>query len=191
MRILDIMGWLACVVYGTIPSYWLIIHPRVGYWRSRRRSPYRVLVPVWIGMWIVAGAITWPWRHVALYRTPLAWIPAAALFACGILLYRAGGKGFDKNQLGGRPELEPGRHAQRLVTTGIRSRIRHPVYLGHFCEMLAWAVGTGLIVLYALTAFAVATGAFMLRLEDRELESRFGDDYRRYRRQVPAVFPRL
>jgi protein-S-isoprenylcysteine O-methyltransferase Ste14 len=57
--------------------------------------------------------------------------------------------------------------------------------------MLAWSVGTGLIVLYALTAFAVITGMFMLRLEDRELESRFGDDYRRYRRQVPAVFPRL
>jgi protein-S-isoprenylcysteine O-methyltransferase Ste14 len=78
-----------------------------------------------------------------------------------------------------------------LVTSGIRSRIRHPVYLGHLCEMLGWSIGTGLVVLYALTAFALITGAIMIRLEDAELQQRFGEEYRSYRQRVPAVLPRL
>lgn len=191
MRVLGTLGWIACCVYSTIPLFWLAIHPRVEYWRSRRRSPYRVLMPLWMGMWIVTGAVTFPWRHVRAYSTALAWIPAVALFASGLYLYRQSRYGFTGAQLGGRPELEPHRFEQRLVTSGIRARVRHPVYLAHFCEMLAWSVGTGLLVLYALTAFALLTGTVMIRVEERELEQRFGDEYRSYRRRVPAFLPRI
>lgn len=191
MRVLATLGWIAGCVYGTIPLFWLAIHPRVNYWRSRRRSPYRVLMPLWVAMWVIAGAVTFPWRHTRLYTTPLAWILAAVLFACGLYLYRQSRRGFTGAQLGGRPELEPHRFEQRLVTSGIRARVRHPVYLGHICEMLAWSVGTGMLVLYALTGFALITGALMVRQEERELEQRFGDNYRSYRRCVPAFLPRF
>ena len=56
--------------------------------------------------------------------------------------------------------------------------------------MLAWSIGTGLIVCWLLTAFAIVTGAVMIRMEDDELEKRFGDEYRKYRSRVPAVLPR-
>jgi protein-S-isoprenylcysteine O-methyltransferase Ste14 len=69
--------------------------------------------------------------------------------------------------------------------------VRHPIYLGHLCEILGWCVGTGLIALYVLAGFAIVTGVFMIRIEDRELEARFGDAYRTYRATVPAVIPRL
>ena len=39
LALLHTIGWLACVVYATIPSFWLIIHPRAEYWRLRGRSP--------------------------------------------------------------------------------------------------------------------------------------------------------
>ncbi len=88
-------------------------------------------------------------------------------------------------------ELLPSHGEQRLVISGIRNRIRHPVYLGHLCEMLGWSIGTGLAVAYALTAFAAVTGVIMIRLEDKELEQRFGEEYRRYRNHVPALIPSL
>jgi protein-S-isoprenylcysteine O-methyltransferase Ste14 len=69
--------------------------------------------------------------------------------------------------------------------------VRHPIYLGHVCEVLGWCVGTGLMPLYALAGFAVVTGILMIRIEDRELEQRFGEAYREYRRTVPAVIPRF
>lgn len=187
--LLRTLGWLACVVYATIPSFWLLIHPRVDYWRSRKRSPYRFLIPVWIAMWGVVGASTAAWRNWSLYATAWSWLPAALIFGAGIWIYRLSGAGFSTTQLGGLPELIPGHREQRLITSGIRARVRHPVYLGHLCEMLAWSVGTGLVVCYGLTAFALVTGAIMIRLEDKELEQRFGEEYREYRRRVPAVLP--
>ena len=134
---------------------------------------------------------TYPWRHFALYGRAWSWLPAVALFALGVWLYREAGVNFSRQQLYGLSELKIQNAEQRLVTTGVRAHIRHPVYLGHWCELLAWSIGTGLAVCFVLTVFAMVTGAVMIRMEDRELERRFGDTYRAYRQSVPALLPRL
>lgn len=191
MGLMRTIGWIACVVYSTIPAFWLLVHPRAELWRSRQRSPYRILVPVWIAMWLVLATITAGCRGVLLYERGWTWIPAGALFCTGIALYQLSHSRFSLTQLGGLPEILRGHSHQQLVTTGIRARVRHPVYLGHLCEMLAWSVGTGLAVCWALTAFAIVTGAVMIRMEDAELEKRFREEYRQYRSRVPAVFPKI
>jgi protein-S-isoprenylcysteine O-methyltransferase Ste14 len=188
---LGTIGWIACVVYSTIPLFWLMVHPRADRWRTRRGSPFRVLLPAWLVMWIGVGALTGPWRRVALFASAWTWIPAGVLLLAGILLYVRSGAHFSWAQLGGLPEVFPRHREQRLVTTGIRARVRHPVYLGHLCEMLAWSLGTGLVVCWLLTGLAIATGAMMIRMEDAELEKRFGEEYAAYRERVPALLPRL
>jgi protein-S-isoprenylcysteine O-methyltransferase Ste14 len=188
---LQIMGWLVCVAYSTIPAFWMMIHPFAEQWRMRRRSPFMVLLPAWIAMWVVVALVTLPWRDVLLYRAYWTWGAAALLFAFGLYVYSQSGKNFSAKQLGGLPEVHVGDRDQQLVTDGIRTHVRHPVYLAHLCEMLAWSVATGLAVCWGLTAFAVVTGVVMIRLEDAELEKRFGDSYRAYRRSVPAVLPRV
>ncbi|HEY6338603.1 MAG TPA: isoprenylcysteine carboxylmethyltransferase family protein [Candidatus Sulfotelmatobacter sp.] len=189
MEFLRISGWLVCVVYSTIPLFWFLVHPRANRWREREASPFRVLVPAWILMWVVMGTLTGPWRAITLYSTPWSWIPAALLFAAGIFVYSRSGTHFSWAQLGGLPEVRAGHGDNRLVTTGIRARVRHPVYLAHLCEMLAWSVGTGLLMCCALTALAIVTGAVMIRMEDAELEKRFGEEYLIYRRNVPGILP--
>jgi protein-S-isoprenylcysteine O-methyltransferase Ste14 len=181
---------MLCVVYATIPLFWLMIHPRADYWRMRAGSPYGVLVPVWMGMWVGLGGLTAPWRSRAVYDRVWSWIPAGLLFALGLWIYRQAGAHFSWAQLGGLPEVLPGHREQRLMTRGIRARVRHPVYLAHLCEMLAWSAGTGLVVCWVLTGFAVATGAVMIRMEDAELENRFGEPFAMYRKRVPAILPR-
>ncbi len=191
IRFLQLAGWLVCIPYSSIPAFWLMIHPQADYWRSRKYSPYLVLLPVWMGIWILLGLITFRWRGVTLYSTPWGWAPAVILFGFGFWLYSRSGGHFSAAQLGGFAELRPAEHRQQLVTTGIRAQVRHPVYLAHLCEMLAWSIGTGLVVCYGFTAFAVVTGAVMMRMEDAELEARFGEEYVAYRERVPAVLPRL
>jgi protein-S-isoprenylcysteine O-methyltransferase Ste14 len=142
-------------------------------------------------MWIVLTLVTSPWRHAPLYATPWAWLPSVLLFTAGVRLYFLSSLRFTPQQLAGVAELRSTPRDQRLVTSGIRDRVRHPIYLAHLCEMLAWSIGSGLAVCYTLTAFAVLTGAIMIRLEDAELERRFGTDYTAYRRRVPAVLPRI
>ena len=187
MQFVRTLGWLACVVYSTIPLFWLMVHPRAHKWREKEGSPFRLLVPAWITMWIGIGAITGHWRDVQIYSTAWSWPPAAALFVLGILLYVRSGAQFSWAQLGGLPEVRADHRDDRLVTTGIRAHVRHPVYLGHLCEMLAWSIGTGLLVCCLLTAFAIATGAVMIQMEDAELEKRFGEEFRRYRDRVPIL----
>jgi protein-S-isoprenylcysteine O-methyltransferase Ste14 len=187
---LNIAGWLACVVYSTIPLFWLMIHPFADRWRARQRSPYRVLLPIWMTMWVAMALSTAPWSSVVLYRADWPWGLAVLSFATGFFIYSRSVKNFSAKQFGGLPEVLGRNREQRLVTDGIRARVRHPVYLAHLCQMLAWSFGTGLAVCWGLTAVAIITGAVMIRMEDAELEKRFGEVYRAYRNSVPAVIPR-
>jgi protein-S-isoprenylcysteine O-methyltransferase Ste14 len=193
MSLIGTIGWLACCVYGSVPSFWLVIHPRAEQWRERhrqRRPVYKILIPLWVGMWVALFAVTFPWRDVVLYRWRYSWLVAICFIAAGVFLYAKARHKFSPLQLSGHHELEPHRHHQQLVVTGIRQHVRHPIYLGHLVEMFGWSIGTGLLVCWALTAFAIVTGLVMIRMEENELVERFGESYREYQQRVPAIIPR-
>jgi protein-S-isoprenylcysteine O-methyltransferase Ste14 len=189
--VVDIFALLACSVYCTIPLFWLVVHPFIARWRRRGRRAYAWIMPIWGAFIAAAFLLMWPFRFSRFYASRWMWAPAALLFLLGLSIYSAAFRSFHHTQVSGLAELEPHRHRQELVTGGIRARVRHPIYLGHLCEIFAWCIGTGLIPLYALAAFAILAGAVMIRIEDRELEARFGEQYRAYRRKVPALIPRL
>lgn len=188
---LDVAGLLVCSVYCTIPVFWLVFHRFVDGWREHGRKAYLAIMPAW-GFFIAAAfALGWPIRHLHLYETRLSWVMGVLFILAGLSIYRSALQGFDKGKVSGLVELEPDRHNQKLVVTGIRAQVRHPIYLGHFCEALGWTLGTGSLALCALLVFAVVTGAVMIRREDAELEERFGDMYREYRMRVPALLPKF
>ncbi|MGZ4789653.1 MAG: methyltransferase family protein [Terriglobales bacterium] len=191
--VLNTIGWLACCIYASIPAFWLVIHPYADGWRRRhreRRPVYKLLVPLWVGMWVLLFLLTYPLRGLRLYDQRWPWVIAVLLFAGGMFLYTRARRGFSPLQLSGHHELQPEQHEQRLVSNGIRDHVRHPIYLGHLCEMLGWSIGTGLVACWVLTAFALITGAVMIRHEERELIQRFGDSYREYQQRVPAIVPK-
>ena len=190
---LRLAAWIACCIYASVPSFWLVIHPRADSWRRRhreRRPVYKLLLPLWVGMWIALCALTYPLRRISLYNARWPWLIAIFFFAAGFFLYARARRGFSPLQLSGHHELQPNEHEQRLVVEGIRGHVRHPIYLGHLCELFAWSIGSGLASCWVLTAFALITGAIMIRHEERELVSRFGDSYREYQARVPMLFPR-
>ncbi len=188
--VLENIAWLLGCVYSTIPAYWFLVHPFAEHWRKRKASLKHVGW-VWLVLWVVAGAVTAPWRHQVLYHQPLTWILGAVLIAAAMYVYSRAHRDFSQDQVLGRSELEPEKHEQRLVTSGIRGRIRHPYYLAHLLHLSGWAIGTGSLAVWAMEIFAIVTGAVMLPLEERELEQRFGGPYSDYRSRVPAILPRL
>lgn len=181
------LAWMVGVTYAAIPPFWLLVHPFAERWRRAKVDATAILAGAWLGVILLLAIPTYPWREARLYTTPYAWLAAFAFGALGIAVYRrVGGFGFDR--LIGRTELEP-QLEQRLITTGMHARVRHPIYLAHLCMLTAWTLGLGLLVLFALWALAIVAGFFMIRAEDAELERRFGDQYLDYKRQVPAIFP--
>ncbi len=185
---LVLAAWIAALIYATVPAYWLLVHPLVGFWR-RRGATLKGVGPLWMLLWVLAGAVTYHWLWRFFYRTPWS-LAALVLVAAGLSIYRHARQEFSADQVLGRAELEPGKHEQRLVTSGIRGRIRHPYYLGHLLNLTGLTLATGSLALFLLWGFAVVTGAAMIRLEERELVARFGEAYREYQRRVPALIPR-
>jgi protein-S-isoprenylcysteine O-methyltransferase Ste14 len=183
------IAWIVGTIYATIPIFWLAIHPLTGFWSRQPRSAFRFLLPFW-GLVVVAALLaTYPLFPQQLYRSWMALIPAAGLVAMAISIYHRISKDFGRAQVIGQAELSPAKYEQKLVTGGIHGRIRHPFYLGHLLMLLALTVGSGLAALYVMTGVALVTGALMIWLEERELERRFGEQYRDYRSRVPALIP--
>ena len=188
---LDVLGLLVGSVYCTIPLFWLVFHRFVDRWRRYGRRAYVAIIPAWGVFIATAFALGWPIRHLHLYDSKVPWVLGVLFILAGFSIYRSAWRGFDRAKISGMAELEPDRHDQRLMVTGIRTQVRHPIYLGHLCEAFGWTVGTGSVALCGLLAFVAVTGAIMIRMEDAELEARFGDLYREYRNRVPALLPKF
>ena len=183
-----LIPWMASVLYSSIPLFWFAIHPFASSWRRMGRSPYRFLLPLWTGLILLLGWLTWPWRTMQLYSSPWMWAPAAVLLLSGLSIYARVGSSFSAHKLSGEAELRPEEHAQQLVTTGLHSRMRHPIYVAHLANFAACAVGGGLLVSYAMLAFSVLVSfPMMIWLEERELSVRFGKSYREYQQRVPLL----
>jgi protein-S-isoprenylcysteine O-methyltransferase Ste14 len=80
----------------------------------------------------------------------------------------------------------------RLATGGPYARTRNPLYLGSSLMGAGFAVaGRSLAMAAAVAALLTFVYAPVIRREAAFLESRFGDDYRRYAASVPLFLPRL
>ncbi len=79
----------------------------------------------------------------------------------------------------------------RLVTTGLFGFIRHPSSFGVMCILTGWYMAWR--ALYCLY-FAVPIMLFAIfienRFEERNLERRFGEEYRAYKKRVGMYFPK-
>jgi protein-S-isoprenylcysteine O-methyltransferase Ste14 len=94
-----------------------------------------------------------------------------AVFAIGTIL-----------AVGALVQLRGVENIDRLVTTGLFSRIRHPMYLGFICWFLGWSIAHAAGASVALGLIGVASVLWWRSLEERRLEAQFGDKYRQYRR---------
>jgi len=120
---------------------------------------------------------------------PLPWplvaaAPAAtglALMAWTIALFARRGKG----------TLAPWDAPTRLVVLGPYRHVRNPMMVGVLLVLLAEATAFRAPLLWAWLGFGiVAVPVFVSRVEERRLLRRFGAEYERYRRAVPAWIPR-
>jgi protein-S-isoprenylcysteine O-methyltransferase Ste14 len=182
-----LIPWMASVLYSSVPLFWFVVHPFAGSWRKMGRSPYRIVLPVWAALILLLGWIIWPWHAVQLYSSQWMWAPAAFLLLVGISIYVRVGSTFGAHKLSGEAELRPNEHPQELVTTGLHSRMRHPIYVAHLANFAGWTIGSGLIVSYILLAISLVTFPLMIQLEESELAARFGPSYREYQERVPLL----
>jgi protein-S-isoprenylcysteine O-methyltransferase Ste14 len=79
----------------------------------------------------------------------------------------------------------------KLVTTGIYGHIRHPQYLGFLLLTLGMNILWVTISTLLLWPILAILYYRLAKEEDKELEERFGEEYRKYKRTVPMLIPRI
>jgi protein-S-isoprenylcysteine O-methyltransferase Ste14 len=90
----------------------------------------------------------------------------------------------------GRGTLAPWDPTERLVVRGAYCHVRNPMISGVAAALLGEAVLMGSVwVLVWFTLFCLANALYISLVEERVLERRFGEEYRVYRRNVPAWIP--
>lgn len=144
------------------------------------------------GLALLPVVLFWqPSEHVLLEQPAMlwwfvlpAWILGGAIMAWGLLALRA-------DMLGVEPILGHLRGRTRVpepfVVRGPYRLVRHPLYLGAL--LMIWAgmhVSVDRLVFNGVWTAWILVGTW---LEERDLVAEFGDSYRRYRREVPMLWP--
>jgi protein-S-isoprenylcysteine O-methyltransferase Ste14 len=79
----------------------------------------------------------------------------------------------------------------KLVTTGIYRYIRHPQYLGFLLITLGMNVWWLTFITLALWPVLVVVYYRLAKIEEKDAEAEFGEEYREYKRRVPGWIPRI
>jgi protein-S-isoprenylcysteine O-methyltransferase Ste14 len=186
MRFLHAAAGFVLFIELPIPIYWLILHPFHAFWRNRVRAAF------WFAgltAWTCGGMMLWPFRHSLLAATRPPWIAIAAgfgLIAAEVYLLVRVERELGSRRLVGHAELTG---TGEMHTGGLYAHVRHPRYAGMFAAVIGAALLGGAPRLWAVLAIWSCFALLAIRLEERELSSRFGAGYEAYRKRVPAFLP--
>lgn len=91
----------------------------------------------------------------------------------------------------GRGTLAPWSPTKKLVVRGLYRYVRNPMILGVLIVLLGEALGlkSQNILIWAASFFVINTIYFIV-YEEPDLEDRFGDEYREYKKHVSRWLPR-
>lgn len=109
-----------------------------------------------------------------------------AMIAAGLVLLFAGFKGLGKSLTANPVPNEEG----VLVTTGIYSIVRHPIYLGLLIITLGLVVSSGVWSQIIVWAALVMLLTYKMRWEETLLSKKY-KGYAQYMASVPALIPGL
>jgi protein-S-isoprenylcysteine O-methyltransferase Ste14 len=127
------------------------------------------------------GVYTSPER-TSVWRIPLAIVFFALADVASWTSFRA---------LGRQWRFDAGLNSDhQLVRSGMYKIVRHPIYL----SMIALMLGTGMLrvsvpVLVIAFILSVIGAEIRVRIEDRLLAARFGEQFTTYQQRVPAYIP--
>jgi len=86
--------------------------------------------------------------------------------------------------VGGLVQLRGVENIDHLVTSGLYSRLRHPMYYAFVLWIAGWVVHSGALASLGIGILCTAAILYWRHLEDVALESRYGEVYRAYRRRA-------
>jgi protein-S-isoprenylcysteine O-methyltransferase Ste14 len=191
-RVRYLLGVLNLIVLPPALLFWFIIHPWARRWRKLGPiRTYLIVVPVSVAL----GALLFRFREPLMGANfGTNWtLVAIALVLYGVVTWLEFQywRHLSIATLVGIPELSStGQQKGKLLQNGIYGVVRHPRYLSAGVGIIASALFINYAGLYILILLMAAPGLVMTVFEERDLIDRFGEEYRKYQREVPRFIPR-
>jgi len=186
---------LALLLVMSLPPailLWVVIHPLAGFWRR--------IGPTWtyvaLSPFVVVSALAVFLARHTLLAVDLGmhyWllIPTALCIGAGGWIAWHRRRQLTQKILAGVPELSRDLSGSKLLTEGAYAIIRHPRYV----EVVLWSAGYAFfanhLASYIFTLLSIPALYVVVLLEERELRTRFGQEYEEYARRVPRFVPRM
>ena len=126
------------------------------------------MVVMWIS-WFAVGMLA---PAPLLFPPIVRWVGLGAVLL-GVVL-----------AVGGMWQLRGVENIDHLVTTGLFSKIRHPMYVGFALWIVGWCAYTGAVTSLVLAPFGLASVLWWRRLEESDLAERYGSVYAQYRAET-------
>ena len=173
------MGVLWMLVFAAMMAYvawWLI-------YAIRKRIVFEAEMALGVGSLWAAFATTnleppelVPWPPALSLAGWAIFYLSAGLFVLAILSLRRGGK-----------PASGWEHTTELATSGIHGLVRHPMQLSGILGACSAVMLKPALVVLVLSGVSATCFALAARAEDRFNVAKFGEPYRTYMQQVPAL----
>lgn len=141
-----------------------------------------MVLPFWIGVPMILMSLNSVW-NLPVFGNPLIKMIGIICVILGFCLSLYSTYIFAKKGKGTPAPIAP---TKRLTRTGLYRITRNPMYVGYAFYYLGLFFFNGHILLL-LYFFAVVTiiNIFLIYYEEPQLEIKFGDKYREYKKKVP------
>ena len=144
---------------------------------SGRSSGQRGMISRWFRILVVAASAVMLFRlYPKQPMTPVR-VAGVCLMVSGLALWLVA-----QFQLGDSFSVQP--KARHLITHGIYSRIRNPIYVFSTILLAGAVLFTERLEMLVIVLAVAVMQVFRARAEARVLEEKFGDEYREYRRRT-------
>lgn len=186
---MQFFDWIAAIIFFLQlpnPLFWLIVHPRVRYWRNHVRVAYVTALAV---AWGIVTSFLFAFHAVIFtHKRPNDLQTGAGLLLIALDLWLLGlvRRELGGSRLIGKPELSGN---GEIARSGVYSYIRHPRYAGMVASVLGACLLAATRVMWGITAIWLLLVVLVIGLEERELRLRFGSAYADYCRRVPRFIP--
>jgi protein-S-isoprenylcysteine O-methyltransferase Ste14 len=153
-----------------------------------------LLLPVMATIVIPGGLLYLTGTHDSAFSLPPPWnwilsLGGLASICVGLVLFISTVRLF---VIVGKGTLAPWNPTQRLVVQGVYRHVRNPMISGVCCILLGETLITASVLLLScFLAFVLGNMIYMPLSEEPGLEKRFGEEYTRYKENVPRWIPRL
>ncbi len=168
----------------------------IDFWLRQARKPHSrfarlaVLIGGAIAFWLVTpvvlvalGTLLDMWLGLPVFSSPL-WMGVGVLVAA--LGFSLGAWVAYLHYRRGQGTPSPFVPTQALLVDGPYARSRNPMYLGVLAYYFGVALGVGSPSMVGMVLLiTLAVHVYIVAVEERELEARFGEAYREYKRRVP------